>query len=180
MNVVAFLIHTRLMSYTIQSFLSLFPIAFLAAALLGCDSSDTPDGPHALGSGTITLGANTYEFEVIACDLTGESDQDYHTISAVGELPSGEGFDVRVSRNLLEDMLLHSITFYHGDIESGGGTVIETQRLFANGSWSNLYGDPNEPLIHIQGNTVAATATFAYSDDIDDTLPGSLEATCNQ
>lgn len=91
---------------------------------------------------------------------------------------------VFVSRTFVEtssmSVLSHSVSFQYGDQWGGTGTVIEAYRMYSNGTWTNLHGDPDEPLIHIQGNTVTGAGTFSHENDLDDTMPGSFTATCNR
>lgn len=61
----------------------------LAMSHIACDSSGNDDS-NALGSGTIVLGSNSYYFDVVACDLSGDYDDIYHTITGQGSLEDGE------------------------------------------------------------------------------------------
>lgn len=150
-------------------------LAFIAA----CDSSSGPTGKGSgKGEGSLTLAGVTYDFDVIVCDFTGEVDNLYQTVYGKGTTPAGKSFEVFVSRNQIEDFLIHNVSYQTGDVRSGAGTVIEAIRMKSNGIWTSLFDDPNEPLVKISGNTLTATGTFYVSDDIDETFQGHLVASC--
>jgi hypothetical protein len=67
---------------------------------------------------------------------------------------------VIASRNAIGGKLVHSVTFYTGDVLRGQGTVLEAQRLRLHGAWLDLVGGPDEPLIHIRGNRLPQSATL--------------------
>lgn len=148
--------------------------------LTACESSNDSEGdPSLRGEGFIVLDGARHDFDVIACDISGEVDEDYQTISGRGETSDGERFDVFVSRNDAGGILMHSVSFQTGNVAQGEGTVIEAQRMHMNGNWSDLHGGPNEPLIQISGSTVTAQGAFTVNEDLDNPIEGSLEATCN-
>jgi hypothetical protein len=116
---------------------------------------------QARGTGTLHLGGTAYDFAVRACDFSGETDGEvYQTLSGRGTLPSGERFEVIASRNAVEGKLVHTVTFYTGDVLRGQGTVLEAQRLRLHGTWLDLVDGPDEPLIHIRGNRLRVRAPF--------------------
>lgn len=161
-------------------------LSLCALLFAACDSGsdDGPSGPSASrGEGTIVLGGTTHAFNVIACDFSGEVDDLYQTVSGKGTTSDGEDFDVFVSRNEVESagqvIRVHTVSFQTGDVRSGGGTVIEAQRMFMNGSWTSLFDEPNEPLVKISGNTLTASGVFYVNDDLENTMSGSVTATCN-
>lgn len=155
-------------------------LAFCTLLFVACDSDDSdPDPTGNAGEGTIILDDVTYEFDVIACDFSGETDDTHQTVSAGGTTPDGEDFDLFVSRNEVGGFLVHTVSFQTGDVGSGGGTVIQAQRMFSNGTWTSLHDEPDEPLIVIEGNTLTASGVFTVNDNLDDTVSGSVTATCD-
>lgn len=171
------------------------PLATLAAVALlaACGSPDAPATPDHdaaplaettteapagdRGQGTLQLGDTTYEFAVRACDVSGEADDMYQTISGRGTLDDGETFDVFVSRNEVQDMLSHTVSFQHGDVRTGQGTVFEANRVHSGGNWIDVHGGTAEPLVKIDGNRVTASGVFA-NDATGEQMEGRLEATC--
>jgi hypothetical protein len=141
----------------------------------GADSS-----PAGRGSGTLRLGDTTYEFAVRACEFSGETDDRYQTLSGRGTTPEGEQFDVIASRNEVNDMPMHTVSFQTGDVRRGGGTVLEAKRMRHAGRWGATPGEPNEPLIRVTGNRIRAEGRFAPPDPSMAGAPvdGVLEATC--
>ena len=156
-------------------------LAILSVTLvLGCDSSDPdPDpGPTNRGSGTLVLGDDTHDFDVIVCDFSGEADDQFQTLMGRGTTADGQEFEVFASRNQIDEMLTHTVSYQTGNVASGGGTIIQAQRLRMNGTWSNLLDEPDEPLIQISGNTLTASGVFTINDNLDDTVDGQITATC--
>lgn len=168
----------------------------LALALVACRDADAPapepaTGPPGetvvpeepaarSGSGTLTLDGTTYPFDVLACDLSGETDDDYQTISGRGTTPEGERFDVFVSRDDSGGFLIHTVSFQTGEVIRGEGTVLEAQRMRMNGSWSSMRGGEAQPLVVIDGNRVTAEGRFSSDEALEATVTGRLEATCEQ
>jgi hypothetical protein len=166
-----------------------------ALLIIGCGNTDTVDDiePHDAavgesapavdaghGEGTLTLGGDTYSFAVRVCDFSGETDDDMiQTLVGRGETADGEQFDIFVSRNDVNDMLVHSVSFQSGDVRSAEGTVIEAQRMRMGGNWTSGRGGPAQPLIEIEGNRLTASGIFSPADDDSERIEGHLEATCN-
>ncbi len=149
-------------------------------ALTACGDSTSSDGdPSARGLGSITLDGTRYDFTVEICDLTGETDDEYQTVYGEGEMPDGEAFQVFASRNQVNEMLMHSVSFQTGNVSQGEGTVIEAHRFRLEGTWNDIHGGPDEPLLQISGSMVTAAGTFHVADELDNTMQGSFEATCN-
>jgi hypothetical protein len=131
------------------------------------------------GSGTLRLGQTTYPFEVRICDLSGETDDMYQTMSGRGTTPEGESFDIHASRNDAGGMLVHTVSFQRGDVLRGAGTVYEAQRMRHGDAWMDMEGRPAEPLIRIDGNQITATGTFAPTDPgAGSAQDGEVQATC--
>jgi hypothetical protein len=165
--------------------------AFLVVGA-GCGSPDTdvprveaaheePAAATAGGEeGTIRIGGTTYAFDVLACDVSGETDDDmYQTLSGRGTTPEGERFQVTVSRNDVAGMLVHTVSFAAGDVLRGEGTVREAQRMRHGQQWSSTFDGPAEPLIRIDSNRVTASGLFGSPDGSEAASePGSLEARC--
>ncbi len=153
---------------------------FLLLAVSACaDSTSSVDDSALRGEGTITLDGTSHDFVVEICDLTGEADNNYHTIYGSGETSEGQRFNVFVSRNRVGDHLAHSVSFQTGNVAEGEGTVIQAHRIFANDQWTSLFDGPDEPLIKITGNTVSAAGTFTINEDLENPISGSLNATCD-
>lgn len=172
----------RSISLLVSKLLPILAFAFVALPLAACDSDGSDSGPDPSGNrgeGTLVLDGVTYDFDVIACDFSGEADDTHQTVTGRGTTPEGEDFNLFVSRNDIGGLLAHTISFQMGDVASGGGTVIEAQRMRMNGTWNSLHDEPNEPLIQISGNTLTASGVFSVNDDLDDTMHGELTATCN-
>lgn len=131
------------------------------------------------GDGTLTLGDDVYSFSVRVCDFSGETDDDMiQTLVGRGDMPDGQPFDLYVSRNEVNNILTHTISFQSGDVRTGEGTVIEAQRMRMGDNWTSVRGGPAMPLIEIDGNRLTASGVFTAADDLDDRTEGRLEATC--
>jgi hypothetical protein len=134
------------------------------------------------GSGTLRLGDTTYEFSVRACDFGEGPDDVYQTLTGRGTLPTGEPFDVFASRNEVNDVLIHTVSFQTGDVRRGQGPVLETQRMRSGGRWGIMPGEPNEPLIRITGSRLLAEGRFTPPDPSmpGEPVAGVLEAECRR
>jgi hypothetical protein len=131
------------------------------------------------GNGTLILGDDQYEFSVRVCDFSGETDDDMiQTLVGRGEMPDGQPFDIFVSRNEVNEILVHTISFQTGDVRTGEGTVIEAQRMRMGENWTSPHGGAGSPLIEIAGDRLSSAGVFAPSDDDSDRTEGRLEATC--
>jgi hypothetical protein len=169
-------------------------ILALAVAACGADDGDTDDaadmdriGQEAAGvidpaapegSGTLRLGADTHAFLVRACDVSGDVDDIYQTLSGRGQTELGENFDVFVSRSEAAGVLVHTVSFQQGDVATGRGTVLEAQRMRHGDDWISTQGGPAEPLIEIDGQSITASGIFASPDGSGAPVQGELEATC--
>jgi len=164
-------------------FVSMLLLAFCTLLFVACDSSDPdgsgPDPTGNAGEGTLVLDGVTYDFDVIACDFSGEYDTTHQTVSGRG-VHGGEDFSLFVSRNEVssggQPILVHTVSFYYDADPTG--TNVEAQRMRMNGTWTSLHDEPDAPLIVIQGNTLTASGVFAPTDDTDHTMSGSVTATC--
>ena len=164
------------MFYSCRTILAVFFLLTFTA----CDStSDSEGDPSLRGEGFIELDGVRNDFTIEICDLSGEVDDEYQTIYGMGNMPDGDRFYIYVSRNMVNDLLIHSVSFQTGNVAQGEGTVIQSSRMHMNGQWSDLFDGPDEPLIQISGNTVTATGTFYVNENLDETIPGRFEATCN-
>jgi len=136
--------------------------------------------PAGQTDGTIQIGDSEYSFAIRVCDVSGESDGDYQTLVGRGTTDDGEQFDVFVSRNEVRGMLQHSISFQQGDPRTGEGTFLEASRVHMNDTWHGAPGEPDEPLIHIDGDRIIAEGAFVPLDDAlaADPVDGRLDATC--
>jgi hypothetical protein len=131
------------------------------------------------GEGRLTLDTDTYDFAVEVCDFSGETDDDMiQTLVGTGQDADGEPFRVYASRNVVNDILVHTISFQQGDVRRGEGRVIEAQRMRMGETWNSVRGGVAAPLIEIDGDRLTATGRFSPDDDLDDTVDGRLEATC--
>ena len=153
-----------------------------AAFLVSACGNDGPAMPNAVGSGTLELDGETHAFDVRACDFGGDSDEREQTLAAEGVTDDGEPFSVIVSRNDVDGMLMHTVSYQRGEIRRGDDRVVlEARRLQREGRWQDDDNGPDEPLVQIDGNRLTAEAYFHPADTMasNGAIEGRIEATCN-
>jgi len=108
------------------------------------DGGETPTPAEVEGDGTVTLGEETYAFDVESCELDSAGTE--IDIRGEGPGPDGRPFTVRVSRQ--------------GKIDSIQVRFSEGLDVFvaATGTSDALGGEA--PSLEVDGRTVSATATF--------------------
>ena len=128
------------------------------------------------GSGTLTLGSKTFEFEVEDCYLESDSDpEDRRTLYGTGETDDGKIFRVFVHRILVKGMLSHDVS-----LQIVGGDVYEASRISNGQIWIGNTGIGDEPLIVIDGSKLSAEDGFSLNFKEDPLVQGRLEAACPQ
>jgi hypothetical protein len=133
------------------------------------DAASDVSVPAAMGSGTLTIGETTYEFEVLHCDFAPTQGSDAPTLTARGQTNDGRGFSISVERDEtsenVEFLIIGEEYFVASIMNLGGG-------------WSDARGPVDGPLVHIEGSRLTARATFLNGTDqvVGD---GSLEASCD-
>ncbi len=150
--------------------------------LVSACGNDGPAMPDAVGSGTLELDGEAHAFEVRACDFGGDSDEREQTLAAEGVTDAGEPFSVIVSRNDVDGMLMHTVSYQRGEMRRGDDRVVlEARRLQHDGRWQDDDNGPDEPLIQIDGNRLTAEAYFHPADTMasNSAVEGRIEATCN-
>jgi hypothetical protein len=130
------------------------------------------------GEGTLRLGDAVHQFAVRACDVSGETDDMYQTLSGRGTTADGEQFDVFASRQEAGDMLVHTVSFQSGAAHRGEGIILEAQRMRHGDAWMSVRGGAAEPLIRIDGDRVTASGLFGDPEMSGEAVPGELYATC--
>jgi hypothetical protein len=146
--------------------------------LHGCDDGDGGDGqgpgpgpgPGERGSGTLTIGDQTWEFEVLNCLEGAETGNEDVTFASTGV---GEG-DMHVS---VTRQLGFSATGTERDPDA---EPIDTINLYIGNpadpevNWQAAGG----PFLEIGANTVRATTDFYDNTGSSDSAPGEFEITC--
>jgi hypothetical protein len=161
---------------TRHSTLALFVGTILCFA--GCDGSNGPGGPGGMGSGSLTIEGETWEFDVFHCAEGADTGNANVTFSLNGE---GEG-DIHVS---VTRQLGFSGTGTERDPEA---EPVDTISLYvgnpadpdvgwhASGGSLTVY----DSFLEFDGNSVYATAQFGDTTGASgtDTSEGVFEATC--
>ena len=121
---------------------------------------------------------DTFALEVVACDLSGETDDDTPTLQAEKEAPGGT-LRVTATREQLRGSLIHRIRVAIDD-GSESPPVQEAERTFGLGAWTSLRDGPEEPLLQISGDTLRAEGRFGppHPNHMEHLIDGRLEAIC--
>lgn len=164
----------------------LLPLLLLPLLLTACGPTDathtspssvSPDATHDAHEATLTLDADTFSLAVVACDLKGETDEDAPTLHAEKEAPGGT-LTVVATRERLRGSLIHRIQV---TLDGGGEPFIhEAERTYGLGAWTSLRDGPEEPLLHISGDTLRAEGRFGepHPNEREGLMDGKLEAIC--
>jgi hypothetical protein len=158
-----------------RSFATLLLLTLLTGACgSGPQELDTPDP----GTGLIRIDAVTHTFEVLGCELTGDSDQTGSTMLGRGTTADGETFVAQVSRIEMGPVLMHSVRYEAGSVLIGGGTVLEAQRIRDDAGWRSVRDGPPEPLVRIEGALVSARGRFSEPEMRSEPVDFELRANC--
>lgn len=159
-----------------------FIIAILLA--VGCSSNpadSNDDDPEALGSGTLTVMDETWEFEVYHCAFSPEEAGNENVLFVLNGGDSDLDLRVDATRQIGFDGTerdeeadpLDSISFVIGDMTD--------PELNLQANWGTD-GLQDTAFLNIDGNEVTATAHFVDENEDTDGLPtehkGVFEATC--
>ncbi|MFW6084358.1 MAG: hypothetical protein ACODAA_04020 [Gemmatimonadota bacterium] len=130
-------------------------------------------------AGTLTLGSETFEFVVDACDLAEDPPAGRATLSGHADLPDGRTLQVTMLRTPM------GATTWHSVAADFGSEYREARRSrTANGDgWRPVAADSAQsalgPLITIEGRSVAAEGTFLPgSGGTAGPVRGGVTATC--
>lgn len=135
----------------------------------GSGTTSEVSAATSVGSGTLTIGETTYEFEVQYCDFAPIQGSDAATLIARGETDDGRVFNISVERQendeSIEFLIIGEEYFIASVMNLGGG-------------WEDSRGPVDGPLVRIEGAHLTANGTFADGTDqiVGD---GLLEASCD-
>jgi hypothetical protein len=167
--------------------LVLVTLAGLVLGAVGCTADSAPEQnppPQANVAGavgptaTVELGADTYVFDRVTCDLQ-DSVHDDILVRGSGTAPDGERMSFEVERREVGDMLHDRVTIYFGNIVEGNHWNA-TASGRPGGSWATgvAGGEPlGGPLVVLEGTALTAEGTFAH-ETWDEPRRGSLQVSC--
>ena len=122
-----------------------------------------------VGSGTLTIGETTYEFEVQYCDFASVQGSDASTLIARGETGEGKVFNISVDRGETSESIEFLII---------GEEYFSASIMNLGSGWVDSRGPVDEPLVQIEGSKLTASATFV--DGTDQVVgDGVFEASCD-
>jgi hypothetical protein len=134
------------------------------------------------GEGSLTLGGETYDFEVQIC---GEQVPGAYILNGKGETAEGHLFIVMVMRNeLKEDRVEESVTL--SNPQANGASYFNDGEGWRRCTDFTLACKPGEgipvdgPLLAFDGSTVNATGLFIGPDTGEEGQVGTLTATCGE
>lgn len=163
---------------------NLFVFASLCV-LLACGGERVPEAQaraqetqtSGTGSATLELGAETYTFDGVQCDLQ-DARGDGNLVFGLASHTDGRSMRLEVERIKPREMLNERVTIYFGNVVDGDfwttrATQLPDGRWLANDGADQIDG----PLLTVTSNGVRATGTFRH-ETTDSTQTGTLRADC--
>lgn len=136
----------------------------------------------AIGSGSFEIAGKTYKFDVLQCNLKGDTDPEQaRTLYGSGKMPEGEKLSIFVDRNKIRGIYAHGIDIAISQPD-GKSTYYSASRVSTGNTWVSEHGADEGPLIVIDGSTLTASGVFDVTNgnSVKVAGKGTLKATCNK
>jgi hypothetical protein len=165
--------------YVLVTFVTLF-LCIYASSNVALGEATSTGSKSPVGSGTLELAGKTYEFDVLQCNFSGDSDpEETRTLYGRGKTPDEEDFSIFADRNKIRGILMHSINIQISR-PKGKSTYYEASRGSSGNMWIDEHGAAEGPLIVIDGPNLKASGAFTLGPSNEVVGNGTLKATCKE